>query len=448
MLVPQSPDVKGAKRADVRQNPGMEFRQIAATMIAAATFTALAIGGVPGLRVSRAAIALLGAGAVLALGVVPMRDALKTIDLHTIVLLLSMMVINAVLELSGFFTWVGNLIIDKARTPVALLVVVVLTGGVLSALFINDPVVLMLTPLVCTMTMRLRLNPVPYLVALATAANIGSSATITGNPQNILIGTSSGIPYLVFLVRLAPIALIGMAIVVGVVLVTYSGRFSLAASPAQLLDQRPEHSAPRPRKLSLQEAETLVYVPVLRKALLVVGALLIAFLAGVDVSLAAYLAACALLLTRRIKTQRILNLIDWNLLVLFGGLFVVTGALELTGVSERLFDLVRGIATGGVVPLTVAATVLSNTISNVPAVLLFRPLMGQFADPERAWLTLASASTLAGNLTLIGSVANLIVAEQALKFGVRLSFGEYLRAGVPVTLLSLAVAVAWLTLAF
>jgi Na+/H+ antiporter NhaD/arsenite permease-like protein len=444
----------------------MTYPQIAASFIALITFVALAAGRIPRFPINRAAMALIGGGLVMVLQVLPFSEAQKTIDLSTILLLLSMMVINAVLELAGFFTWVGNLVIERASSPMKLLVLVTFTSGVLSALFINDPVVLMLTPLVCGVVLRLRYNPIPYLIALATAANIGSAATITGNPQNILIGMSSQIPYLSFLARLGPVALVGMGLVVVVVRLVYrrdferSGSFSRkerggaesaevsissfsAPSALPYLREKKEGSSPA-HPISLEEASTTVYIPILRKCLLVIAGMLMAFLAGVEIPLAAYVAACTLLFTRRIKTEKILALIDWPLLLLFFGLFIVTGSLELTGVSEKLFGLVSGLAYSGVAPLALVTTVLSNTISNVPAVLLFRPLIPQFPNPQQAWLTLAGASTLAGNLTLIGSVANLIVAEQALKFGIKLLFTEYLRAGVLVTVLSLLVCIAWL----
>jgi len=412
----------------------MSTDQIVSALIAAATFVALAIGRVPRLRLNRASIALVGAGVVLITGVVPFHDALELIDLGTIFLLLSMMVINAVLELSGFFTWIGRLIIERAASPFVLLTLVTLTAGVSSALFINDPVALMLTPLVCGVALHLRLNPMPYLIALAAAANIGSAATITGNPQNILIGASSGIPYLTFLTHIGPISLAGMGIVIAVIYALY--RRDLSAPIA-----RPAPATPVPGE-TRDAAQRRIYAPILRKTIVVVTGMTIAFLADVDVALAAYVAACALLLTRRIRSERILTLIDWPLLLLFFGLFIVTGALEYTGASQLLFEAVRPLTSGGALPLTAVTTLLSNVISNVPAVLLFRPLVPQFADPERTWLILAAASTFAGNLTLIGSVANLIVAEQARKLGVHLSFGEYLRAGVPITLLSLAIVVA------
>lgn len=432
--------------------------QIVASVIALATFVALAAGSVPRLGLNRATLSLVGAALLLALGVITLPEAERTLDLSTLLLLFSMMVINAVLELAGFFTWAGNLIIERASAPAALLALVVFASGVLSALFLNDPVCVMLTPLVCGVVIRLKRDPIPYLIALATAANVGSTATITGNPQNILIGMSSGISYPGFLSRLGPVALIGMLIVIAVVWLMYPAEFrsrgSLAAGTASSLRAAEAHApeiahrageAPR-EGMTLDQATGGVYAPVLRKSLIVMAGLLIAFAAGVPVALAAFLAAAALMVSRRVKSERILVLVDWPLLLLFCGLFVVTGALEITGVSQKLFDAMAGVAEGGVAALSVVAAILSNLISNVPAVLLFRPLIPQFPDPTQAWLTLAAASTLAGNLTLIGSVANLIVAEQASKFGIRLTFGEYLRCGVIITLLTLTVAVIWLSL--
>jgi Na+/H+ antiporter NhaD/arsenite permease-like protein len=236
-----------------------------------------------------------------------------------------------------------------------------------------------------------------------------------------------------------------MVVVVIVVRLVYAAEFRRRFEP---LDEILLPSPVGETRVAVSMATTagMVYAPVLRKSMLVILGLLIAFIAGVQVPLAAFIAACALLITRRIKSQKILLLVDWQLLVMFCGLFVVTGTLEVTGVSQRLFALVSELAYAGVAPLTLVTAILSNTISNVPAVLLFRPLIPQFPDPTLAWLTLAAASTLAGNLTLIGSVANLIVAEQALKVGVRLTFMEYLRAGVIITIVTLLIAVAWLSI--
>jgi Na+/H+ antiporter NhaD/arsenite permease-like protein len=429
--------------------------QVGAAVIALLTFIALALGEIPGLKLNRATLAMVGAGATLIFGVLTLKQAESTIDLNTIILLLSMMIISAVLELAGFFTKVGNLVIERANTPAVLLVLVVVTAGVLSMLFLNDPVCLMLTPMVCGVAIRLQRNPMPYLIALACASNVGSVATITGNPQNILIGASSGIGYLYWLSRLGPIAAIGLVIVIAVIYVIYPKEFrgkagavpSVSTPPHLLTSSGGGEMVSRGGEnplMDLETAGTRIYTATLRKSLIVIALMLVAFLAGVNVTVAAYIAACVILISRRVESGRILGLVDWPLLVMFGGLFIVTGALEITGVSGWLFMQVQPIALSGTAALSLVTVVLSNLISNVPAVLLFRPLVPQFEDPTQTWLTLAAASTLAGNLTLIGSVANLIVAEQAKKFGIVLTFGEYLKAGVVITALTIIVAIALL----
>lgn len=393
--------------------------------IIAAIYASIAVGHVPRLRMNRASIALVGAAVLVALGAITQEQAFHAIDLGTITLLFSMMVINTQLQRAGFFSLVGNRVLRLARSPKMLLALVIGASGVLSAFFLNDPVCLLFTPLVVDVTLRAKRNPIPYLMGLATAANIGSTATITGNPQNLIVGQASGIPYLTFLAHLAPVAILGMLIAWVVIVLLYRKEFIKPMESPEL---------PEPR----------VYRPLLKRTLAVTVGLLIAFLIGVPIATAAFIGA-SLLMVARLKPAKVLQ-VDWNLLVFFAGLFIVTGALETTGLSARLFDLLRPVITGGVASLSIATTALSNLISNVPAVLLFRPIVPTLENPQQAWLVIAMASTLAGNLTLLGSVANLIVAEIAGHKGVNLSFGEYLRAGVPITVLTLIVGIIWLTL--
>lgn len=403
----------------------MEAQQWLTVTAVLATYAGVAVGRVPGLRMNRATIALVGAAVLVAIGALSQEQAFRALDLGTLLLLAAMMVINTNLRLAGFFQLVGNRVLRLARTPRILLGLVILASGLLSALFLNDPVCLLFTPLVVQLTLRLRRDPVPYLVGLATAANIGSTATITGNPQNLIIGQASGIPYLTFLLSLAPVALIGLLICWGIIMLVYPREFKGRLEPVGPL--------PEPR----------VYQPLLRRTTLVVFGLLVAFLVGLPIASAAAIAAGTLLISR-LRPGKLLD-IDWELLAFFAGLFVVTGAIEVTGISERVFGAIAPVLRGGVAPLSVATAVLSNVVSNVPAVLLLRPEIPSLANPQQAWLTLAMASTLAGNLTLLGSAANLIVAEVAAAQGVRLSFMAYLRAGIPITLLTIAVGIWWLS---
>lgn len=375
---------------------------------------------------NRATIALVGATALVAMGSISLEDAYASVDGDTIAVLLAMMIVNANLRIAGFFGIVADWLLHRARGQRTLLLLLMVVAGLLSALFLNDTIVLVMTPLVLEVVLAFRVNPIPYLMGLATAANIGSVGAITGNPQNILIGASSGIPFVEFSAALMPVALGGLVVGWLVICLVYRDDMRTALSVA----------APplRPR----------VHRPLLRKGILAVIVLVILLLAGVPIALAALAGASLLLITRRLRPERVFREIDWSLLVFFAGLFVVTGAIEAQW-GEELFKTVLPLADAGTAALTGVAVVLSNLVSNVPAVLLFLPFVDQLGNPEHVWLTLAVATTLAGNLTLLGSVANLIVAESAARHNVRLSFAEYLKAGVPVTLLTLALGVLWLS---
>jgi Na+/H+ antiporter NhaD/arsenite permease-like protein len=393
------------------------------------TFVGVAAGEYPGFKMNRASIAFVGAVLLVALQVLPASAALNAIDPGTLLLVFAMMVISAHLRLAGFFGWIGGFIARHTRSPRWLLASIILCAGVLAALFLNDAVVIVFTPLVVDLTRALRRDARPYLIGLAAAANIGSAATITGNPQNILIGVSSRIPYAAFLAALGPVALLGLGVAWIVLRLLYRAEFAKPGWSAQEVTFHEE-----------------VDRPLLRKSLLLTAVMLGAFLAGAPVPLAAITVAAALLVSRRTRPEAIFAAIDWSLLVLFIGLFVITGALEHTHIIDRLFAPMQPWLRTGVAPLAAVVALLSNLVSNVPAVLLFRPLVPQLADPRQAWLTLAMASTLAGNLTLFGSVANLIMAEVARSHDVEIAFRDYLRAGVPITLITIGIGVLWLSL--
>lgn len=398
--------------------------QIVYALLILLLFVFIAVGKVPGTRMNRTTIAVAGAGLLIGVGAIGQEEAFHAIDLGTIVLLFALMVLNVNLRLAGFFAWVGGRVLKFARSARMLLALVIVASGVLSALFLNDPVCVLFTPLVLDIALRAQRDPIPYLMGLATGANIGSTATITGNPQNLLIGQASEIPYVTFLARLGPVALLGLAAAWLLLMLVYRQEFSRPwVMPV----------VPPPR----------VHRQLLRSTLIVTGILLLAFLVGLPPA-GTSLAVVSLLLVSRLKPNRLLH-IDWSLLAFFAGLFVFTGALTTTGLSERLFAAIAPVVSGGVAPLSLASAGLSNLVSNVPAVLLFRPVVPSLPDPELAWLTLAMSSTLAGNLTLLGSVANLIVAEIAGERGVRLTFAEYLKAGVPITIITLAIGILWLS---
>lgn len=394
-------------------------------VIVLVTYVGVALGRLPNLRMNRATIALVGAAALITVGALREEEAFAALDVGTLLLLGAMMIINNNLRLAGFFNWSGFHLLRVAHSPRSLLAVIISMAGVLSALFLNDTICVMFTPLVLELTQRLKRDPIPYLIGLATATNVGSTATITGNPQNLIIGQASGIPFLTFSAYLTPVALVGLVICWVVVVLVFREEFRGKLEPIDL---------PEPR----------IYTPLLFRTLGVVGGLLVAFMAGLPIVSAACIAA-GLLLISRLRPAKLLD-IDWGLLAFFGGLFVVTGAIEVTGLSEDVFEGIAPVIRGGVAKLSLAAAVLSNLVSNVPAVLLLRPEMAKLPNPQQGWLTLAMASTLAGNFTLLGSAANLIVAEIAAGRGVRLTFMAYLRAGVPITLLTIMVGILWLNM--
>lgn len=404
----------------------MNWIQLAVAALATITLVGVAVGRYPALKMNRATIALVGAVLFVACGLMPLEAAYRAVDWNTILLLFGMMVLNVNLRIAGFFHLINSHVIRFARTPRRLLALIVFVSGVLSAIFLNDTIVLVFTPLVLDLTIGLRRNPLPYLVGLVTAANIGSVATITGNPQNMLVGIASGISFVDFTRELGPIALFGLVIGWAVIVLVYRREF------------RTERFA---EQLELPQQQ---YRPLLRKSMVATGLMLVALVCGAPVPLAAAAAAALLLVTRRLEPEKVFQEIDWSLLVFFCGLFVVTGAIEHSGLSARLFGVLRPYADAGTGSLTVVSLILSNIVSNVPAVMLFRPVVPGLADPHQAWLTLAMATTLAGNLTLLGSVANLIVAETARRRGVHLGFVEYLKAGTPIALLTLLLGVAWI----
>jgi Na+/H+ antiporter NhaD/arsenite permease-like protein len=408
------------------------------TTLAGFTFTyaGLALGRVPGLRIDRVGISVVGAAFLLATGALSGEQAARAIDHETLVLLFAMMIVAAFLRLGGFFELLAGWAAARIRRPHPLLAATVAVSGVLSAFLVNDVVCLALTPLLLHLTRRLRFNPMPHLIALATAANIGSSATITGNPQNMIIGSLSHIAYLRFAAFLGPVAVLGLLLDYLIIAVVY--RRALTGPSEQVWPG----GAPLKAHPSRGPGRRLLV-----KGLTVTLATVILFFTGLPIALVA-LCAAALLLLDRVRPEKIYREIDWGLLVMFAGLFVVVHAFEVRVVQPWGLEDWGPLQHDPVGVLSLVSAGLSNLVSNVPAVLLFKPVIPAMAaaDQPTAWLALAMSSTLAGNLTLVGSVANLIVVESARREGVTVSFAEYLRVGVPVTILTLALGVAWLWL--
>jgi Na+/H+ antiporter NhaD/arsenite permease-like protein len=423
------------------------------------TYIALAIGRLPGLRVDRAGIAFIGATLMLLTGVITINEAAgpQSIDYETLFLLFGMMVVVGFLRIPGFFIRLAHGSLSWIRTPSALLAVIIVLSGILSAFLVNDIVCLALTPLVIHLTRRMKFDPIPHLIALATAANIGSTGTITGNPQNMIIGVQSHIPYLRFALHLMPVAMLGLIVDFCVIAVVYrkalkggagvrpgAGERNFQVGEGEH-EVRPYSARPKPLPVADRIPRGRVYNRLLIKSVIVASIAVILFFAGFPIALVAIGAASVLMLSR-IKPGRIYHEVDWSLLLMFIGLFIVVHAFQLRVINGWHVARWQLLREHPVDLLSAASALLSNLVSNVPAVLLFGPVMRALppASQQSGWLALAMSSTLAGNFTILGSVANLIVVENARREGVRISFGEYCKAGIPVTLLTLGVGVAWL----
>jgi Na+/H+ antiporter NhaD/arsenite permease-like protein len=394
-----------------------------ATLIFIATYAVLGVQGIPKIHIDRPSGALLGAVAMVAFGVLSLRQAYEAIDLDTILFLLGMMILIAYLELSGFFEVLERWIIGLARSTRALLALVIWSSGLLSALFMNDTICLLYAPVILRVTRRLGLNPVPYLIALATSANIGSVATVIGNPQNALIGLRSQIPFLEFSRRLWFVAAAGLMIDFAVMAYLY--RREITGNPL---------SVPPPRKPGKLQPWMLSVSMSAGAAMLVLLCLNFH-----PPAVAMGLASIAILAGSR-QPHRALQRVDWTLLFLFAGLFVVMRGVETAGLTALIMDrtqfLLKETSLTAAAALAGTVALVSNIVSNVPAVMLYLPLIKAQGSRETLWLILAMSSTLAGNLTIIGSVANLLVLEVT-RDEVQISFMEYLKVGLPVTVLTL-----------
>ncbi len=393
-----------------------------ATAIFLGTYVVLALGRMPGLRVDRTGAAIIGASLMVATNVLSLDEAYQAIHLDTIVLLFGMMIVVANLRHSGFFSLVAEWTLERFHHPITLLAATAVTAAVLSAFFVNDTVCLVMAPLVAEVLGALRRNLIPYLLAVAMGSNIGSVATLTGNPQNMLIGSYSGIAYGTFARALAPVAAIGVVVMIAVLAMLYRRELSV--------DKRVELA---PKKVEVDRI-------LLAKSLVVSLGMVVFFFAGWPIAKVAIIAGALLLITRRVGPEEIYAQVDWSLLVLFAGLFIVVAGVEKSSLES---DLARWagrahLDNGGV--LSAAAAVLSNLVSNVPAVLVFKPFIPRLADPMLGWIRLAMASTLAGNLTILGSIANLIVVERS-RGVAEIGFLEYSRAGIPVGLITIAIGV-------
>lgn len=406
--------------------------QITALVIFIITYVGIIFTRLPGINIDRPSAAFFGAVAMIVFGVLGFEEAILAVDYNTIALLLGMMIIISTLQLDGFFSLIAHKTLAWSRTPLRLLVIITFVSGIASAFLVNDAVVLLFTPVIIAICRASSLNPVPFLIAEILSSNIGSVMTITGNPQNMLIGISSGIDYATFFFRLLPVSLAGMAMVVLVVRMFYRSHFNHGA----VISVETHH-------FPYLYASMKYSVPVFA------GVIILFFLGklfSISIPVIALAGASLILVFGKVRPSEVIKNVDWVLLLFFASLFIVVEGAVKAGLMDRFLqpDGLTG-DMGGILKLHGLSLFMSQVVSNVPYTVMMLPVLKPLSS-DILWLTLASASTLAGNATIIGAMANLIVIESAEKENVKIGFREFFKIGIIATLLSflISIVVLWL----
>jgi Na+/H+ antiporter NhaD/arsenite permease-like protein len=391
------------------------------------TYIGIIFTRLPRINIDRPSAAFFGAVAMIVFGVLSFEEAVKAVDYNTIALLLGMMIIIATLQLDGFFSLIAEKAVSYSKTPSRLLIIIVFVTGVSSAFLVNDAVVLLFTPVVITICRTSRLNPVPYLMAEILSSNIGSVMTITGNPQNMLIGINSGISYANFMLHLLPVSILGMVITVWVVKLFYKKDFGYGTV-----------ICPQEHQYEYQYSSMKFSIPIFA------GVVVMFFLSKIihlSIPVIALAGASLILIFGRIKPSKVIKNVDWVLLLFFASLFIVVEGAVKVGLMKGLIES-KGLSNslGGITALHGISLVVSQIVSNVPYTVMMLPVMKPLSG-DILWLSLASASTLAGNATIIGAMANLIVIESAGTYNIHIKFWEFFKIGIVTTLLTFVVSI-------
>jgi len=403
-------------------------------LIFGVVYLGMILGGLPFLQLDRTGIALLGAIALIGVGALSLEEAWRAVHVPTLILLFAFMVLSAQLRMGGFYTWVTHKTGHLPLSPPKLLAALIAIVAGLSAVFSNDVICLAMAPVLIDVCLARRLNPIPFLLALACSANVGSALTLIGNPQNMLIGERLNLSFSGYLLEAAIPVVLGLFVVWTLIAWRSRESWTLASEEAAT-DAVPAHREPAPRVDAWQTA----------KGLSVATVVFVLFLAvPMPREVIALTAAGVLMMSRRLHSRKMLGLVDWQLLVLFIGLFVVNHAMEKTGLTHEFVGHVAalGVDLHQPLPLFASTFILSNIVSNVPAVMLLLPV----ATHELAGPLLALASTLAGNLLIVGSIANIIVVDAARRQGVTIDWRRHAGTGIPVTLATMAISWVYLWL--
>ncbi len=393
------------------------------------TYAAIALGHVPGLKLNRPGIALLGAIGMMIFGGVSTAEVVSYVNWSTIFLLFGFFVISAQLRLSGFYDLVAGGISARLGHPAQFLFILMIVTAGLSAFLNHDIVCFVFTPIVGAALLRERLNPVPFLVALAIASNVGAAATLVGNPQDMMIGQVAHLNFGGYMVwSIAPV-LFALGCSYGII-------WMISRKNIQIRSAAPAPKTSHDKVQPLNRAHTI-------KGLVLLAAVIGLFFSPLPKEVVALAAAAIHLASPKFPTDDLLGLVEWQVLILFMALFVVTGSFQSTGYGDHA---VQWLAHGGIdlnAPhtLILATTILANLINNSAAVMLLLKVI-DLSHPVTAYL-LALANSFGGSLIVIGSVSNIIVVQQAQQLGVNIGFRDFARLSIPVTLAALGGLLAW-----
>lgn len=409
----------------------MNHTQIIALIIFIVTYIGIIADKLPLLRLNRKSIAFVGSIMMIVFGVISFEDAIKSIDFDTITLLLGMMIIISTLRLEGFFAFISQTTMTKAKTTNLLLFSIVFITGFASAFLVNDVVVLLFTPIIIQFCRKANLNPLPFLLAEIFSSNAGSLMSITGNPQNMIIGIASQISYGKFMLIMAPIAILSMLIII----------FVIKKSNADIFQNNTLIAIPK--DTSTYDFKTM------RNSLIIFCLVVVAFflskIINLSIPLIALVGASLVLIFTKQDGKQILAGVDWSLLLFFASLFIIVAAIRQSGVLDIVFEISLQQNTLSILVIFLLSLILSQLVSNVPYVVLVLPIFA-LAKSDILWLSLAASSTLAGNLTIIGAMANLIVIEQAQKENVRITPKKFYRSSILITTATYILAIAFLSL--
>src|SRR3989442_3009028 len=413
-----------------------EYALVAATVVFLVTYVLISLRTVRRFPIERPAVAMLGGALMLVLGVLTPTEALLAINLDVIVLLVGMMLLMSGLEICGFFDLVSSRIAVRAKNQAAFLAWLMVATAALSALVLNDTIALLVTPVVIRSTRALRVNPLPYIVAVAIAANVGSVATEVGNPQNAFIAIRSGIPFLTFTAYLLPVTVACLAVAIGLVWLVFRKDLAVplthagSVGPVQL--QRTGLGVTLGVTVGVAAAFFASPTPVWLPLVALAGGSFVLFFLPVFPKTAA---------------RTLIAKVDWSIILFFVGLFIVLEGVRVSGLSAAIqggFTSTVGGQSGGLVRLVGLSALLSNLISNVPAVLLLATVVPR--GSTQLWLGLAASSTLAGNATILRAAGNVIVVQVASRDGVTVSMKDFVKAGLPVTAATLVLSTVLIAL--